>query len=131
MAAEATAAISNENRSRACELTKAHMNNLEKDLGLTLVTGGAGLIGSHIVDELLARDVEVKVVDNLSSGNILNLSRWTDHKGLHLIHEDLNNFESLREPLVNVSTVFHKAAYPEVRTGGVELASEEILEEIK
>lgn len=118
MAAEVTASISNGNSSSVQrELTKEQMNNLEKDVGLTLVTGGAGFIGSHIVDKLLAHDIQVKVVDNLSSGDILNLSRFIDDKRLHFINEDLNNFESLREHLMNVATVFHMAAYPEVRTG--------------
>ena len=41
--------------------------------GYILITGGAGFIGSHIVDRLLSMNYNVKVIDNLSTGNINNL----------------------------------------------------------
>ena len=43
-----------------------------------LVTGGAGFIGSHLVDKLLANDLHVKVLDNLSSGTMLNLKNYNE-----------------------------------------------------
>ena len=42
-----------------------------------LVTGGAGFIGSHLVDELVLKKYEVMVLDNLSTGNIKNLQKVT------------------------------------------------------
>lgn len=83
----------------------------------TLVTGGAGFIGSHIVERLLNNDVDVKVLDNLSTGDILNLSSCMNNKRLHLLQGDLRNPEDVKEALEDVKTVFHIAAYPEVRTG--------------
>jgi hypothetical protein len=44
------------------------------EIGMSLVTGGAGFIGSHIVDNLIFNNVEVKVLDKLCNGNISNLS---------------------------------------------------------
>ena len=85
--------------------------------GMTLVTGGAGFIGSHVVDRLVHYGTEVRVFDNLSAGNISNLSAHNDNKKFHFIKKDLNGAESLSEPLKDVKTVFHIAAYPEVRTG--------------
>lgn len=85
--------------------------------GLTLVTGGAGFIGSHVVDRLVHYGTEVRVFDNLSAGNISNLSAHKDNKKFHFIKKDLNDTESLSESLKDVKVVFHIAADPEVRTG--------------
>ena len=41
-----------------------------------LVTGGAGFIGSHLVDSLMEAGSEVCVLDNLSAGNLINLKQW-------------------------------------------------------
>ena len=86
-------------------------------IGLTLVTGGAGFIGSHVVDRLISNGVEIRVLDNLSAGNLLNLSAHKNNKNFHFIKKDLNDPESLKEHLIGVKTVFHIAADPEVRTG--------------
>lgn len=86
-------------------------------LGLTLVTGGAGFIGSHIVDRLVSNDTEVRVLDNLSAGSIQNTSPHKDNKKFHFINTDLKDHESLQKSMEDVKTVFHIAANPEVRTG--------------
>jgi UDP-glucose 4-epimerase len=85
--------------------------------GITLVTGGAGFIGSHIVDKLISKDVEVIVLDNLSTGNISNLSNCMNDKRLCFINNDLSNLEDMKEVFEDIKTVFHIATYPEVRTG--------------
>jgi len=86
-------------------------------MGLTLVTGGAGFIGSHVVDRLISNGVEVSVLDNLSAGSLQNLSAHKDNKNFHFINKDLDDNESLSEALQDVKIVFHIAADPEVRTG--------------
>ena len=75
-----------------------------------VVTGGAGFIGSHLVEALLARGDEVHVVDNLASGKRANVAAGAT------LHE-----RDIREPLDDVfaaarpETVFHLAAQADVR----------------
>lgn len=98
------------------------MKNAKKSLNsssmdFTLVTGGAGFIGSHVVDRLISNGVEVKVLDNLSAGSISNLSACKENKKFHFINKDLDDDKSLSKALQDVKIVFHIAADPEVRTG--------------
>ena len=85
--------------------------------GVTLVTGGAGFIGSHLVDRLISNDLEVKVIDNLSNGKLDNLKNSKENKKFHFENKDLNDFSSLKDSLQDVKFVFHMAANPEVRIG--------------
>ena len=77
----------------------------------SVVTGGAGFIGSHVVDALLARDNEVHVVDNLATGSRANVAAEAT------LHE-----RDIREPLddlvrdVGAEAVFHLAAQADVGT---------------
>jgi len=86
-------------------------------IGPTLVTGGAGFIGSYVVDKLMSNGLATKVLDNLSSGYISNLSEWTDNKNFHFLNKDLNDPDSLIGVFKDTKTVFHMAADPEVKTG--------------
>ncbi|TLX65865.1 MAG: NAD-dependent epimerase/dehydratase family protein [Thaumarchaeota archaeon] len=85
--------------------------------GPTLVTGGAGFIGSHITDKLIQEGIEVTALDNLSTGKISNLAACNGNKLFHFIKKDLNNHDGIRESLKDIKVVFHMAADPEVRTG--------------
>ena len=85
--------------------------------GPVLVTGGAGFIGSHIVDKLTDDGIEVKALDNLATGKISNLSKSKDKKTFSFIKEDLNNTQEINRSLKDIKVVFHMAADPEVRTG--------------
>ena len=85
--------------------------------GPVLVTGGAGFIGSHIVDKLVSDQVDVIALDNLSTGKLSNLTESNDKKNFCFIKEDLNNHDGVKKTLENIETVFHMAADPEVRTG--------------
>jgi len=80
-----------------------------------LVTGGAGFIGSHLVDKLIEEGYSVKVIDNLSSGSLENLSKHKDDPKLELIIGDLKKPEDISKAMDGVNTVFHYAANPEVR----------------
>ena len=88
------------------------MNN---KLGKIMITGGAGFIGSHLTQKLINENNEVVVLDNLSTGNKLNLNSCIERKNFKLIVEDLKNQTS--DHLKEIDTVFHMAADPEVRTG--------------
>lgn len=74
-----------------------------------LVTGGAGFIGSTIVQELLKKNVEVLVVDDLSAGQ---KERVPAHVPLHVI--DIQDTKSLIKVCAGVDTIFHLAAIPSV-----------------
>jgi UDP-glucose 4-epimerase len=84
-----------------------------------LVTGGAGFIGSHLVDALLARGNEVTALDNLSSGFKTNLEDAHRNSRFKLIQADLKTIE-LSHLLVDIDVVYHFAANPEVRVGEVD-----------
>lgn len=75
-----------------------------------LVTGGAGFIGSHLVERLLGRDMEVYVLDNLSTGAIRNLDAVRHSPRLHVYMDDINNVSLLTELVDRVGIVFHLAA---------------------
>jgi len=94
------------------------LDNISLDkIGTTLVTGGAGFIGSHIVERLISVGYETKVVDNLTAGRISNLSFCKENEKLSFEKMDLNDPIDFKKLLENVKTVFHLAADPEVRTG--------------
>ena len=73
-----------------------------------LVTGGAGFIGSHIVDELIALEAEVVVLDNLFTGTIDNIKHNLDK--INFIQKDLTDNSALDEALEGVEFVSHQAA---------------------
>ena len=75
-----------------------------------LVTGGAGFIGSHIVEKLLKRGIETVVLDDLSVGKPENLP-----KGAELITGDLCDRSTVQKTLSGVDVVFHQAARVSIR----------------
>jgi UDP-glucose 4-epimerase len=77
-----------------------------------LVTGGAGFIGSHIVDALLARGLGVRVVDDLSTGRVANLAGVRDR--IEWIEASLTDFDACLRATEGVDFVFHQAAIPSV-----------------
>ena len=84
----------------------------------TVVTGGAGFIGSHLVDALVARGDRVTVIDNLSTGSLANLSPHLASGSITLVRADL--LESGWEGhLKGADMVFHLAADPDVRQSAI------------
>jgi UDP-glucose 4-epimerase len=77
-----------------------------------LVTGGAGFIGSHIVEELIEKKWEVKVLDNLSAGKEDNLAKC--RKVINLIKGSITDRELLGKVLKDIDIVFHEAAQTSV-----------------
>lgn len=93
-------------------------------MGRYLVTGGAGFIGSHIVDELVRRGEAVRVLDNFSSGRRENIAHNLDR--VQLIEGDLRDLETVRGAVAGVDYVLHLGAIPSVPRSVVEpLASNE------
>ncbi|HEY2839880.1 MAG TPA: SDR family oxidoreductase [Pirellulales bacterium] len=76
-----------------------------------LVTGGAGFIGSHLVEALLARGDRVRVLDNLSTGARSNL---TENRRLEFIEGDLTDARAVAGAVLGVDCVFHEAALASV-----------------
>lgn len=75
-----------------------------------LVTGGAGFIGSHLVDRLLREGFEVTLIDDLSSGNLENVRHHTSKKDFHFIQGDIRNFNLVKRTVKEVDALFHEAA---------------------
>jgi nucleoside-diphosphate-sugar epimerase len=73
-----------------------------------LVTGGAGFIGSHLVDALLARGARVRVLDNLSNGKRSNLEHVASR--IEFLESDIRDLGVCREACAGASVVFHQAA---------------------
>ncbi len=78
----------------------------------TLVTGGAGFIGSHLVEELLAKGHRVRVLDNFSSGRQERLKPFAG--GVEIVEGDLRSRRTVREAVDGVDFVLHQAAVPSV-----------------
>lgn len=97
-----------------------------------LITGGAGFIGSHIVDKLLDNNYQVLVIDNLSSGNLKNLQDNNNLKfyKLDIVNDDLEPVFEIEQP----DFVIHLAAQTSVAysvTNPIEDANRNILGSIK
>lgn len=88
-------------------------------LGKVFITGGAGFIGSHLVDALGRNKTEVVVLDNLSSGKLGNIRQWLNTSNFVFRQGDLLTHERNRKPLSECETVFHLAANPEVRVSAI------------
>ncbi|MCI0558380.1 MAG: NAD-dependent epimerase/dehydratase family protein [Nitrososphaera sp.] len=84
-----------------------------RNISTALVTGGAGFIGSHIVDELIARGIETYVIDNLSTGSPENLAQHRQSSLLHVMIGDARDAERLLSG-TTIDVVFHEAAIASV-----------------
>ena len=80
----------------------------------TVVTGGAGFIGSHLVERLLDSSHDVIVIDNLSTGNRDNIAPFLKNKKFHFIHADITNRKDLQKIFVGNDWVFHLAALADI-----------------
>ena len=62
-----------------------------KDRKRILITGGAGFVGSHLVDKLMLDGHEVFVVDNYFTGSKRNIEQWLGHENFEMLHHDIVN----------------------------------------
>ncbi len=81
-------------------------------MAVCLVTGGAGFIGSHLVEALVERGHRVRVLDNFSTGNLANLE-GVSHR-VEVIEGDIVDLETVRHAMRGVELVFHQAALASV-----------------
>jgi UDP-glucose 4-epimerase len=105
-----------------------------------LITGGAGFIGSHVVDSLMEKGGKVVVLDNFSAGSMDNVAKWAGHPDFTIIKGDCLTRKDVRKAMNGCGVVFHLAANPEVRVGAVDtdidfeqniVATRNILEEMR
>jgi UDP-glucose 4-epimerase len=75
-----------------------------------LITGGAGYVGSNLVDALIAEGHEVFVVDNLSTGQIGNIRHLLGHERFHFVNDTILNETLIDRIVAQVDQVYHLAA---------------------
>jgi UDP-glucose 4-epimerase len=80
----------------------------------TLVTGGCGFIGSHMVDRLLTDGHEVVVIDNLSSGSLRNLEHHKGNPKLQVLTESIFDHDKIEGAFAGVECVYHLAALADI-----------------
>jgi len=79
-----------------------------------LITGVAGMIGSHLLDEMLKLDYSIIGIDNLSYGNYENISHNINHPNFKFYNVDINDFETLKILGKDIDTIIHLAAYKKI-----------------
>jgi nucleoside-diphosphate-sugar epimerase len=79
-----------------------------------IVTGGAGFIGSHIVEELIRRNIETYVIDDLSTGRLENLDAHRENELLHIVVGDGRKIMELLGDVQNIDILYHEAAIANV-----------------
>ncbi len=81
---------------------------------IAVVTGGAGFIGSHMVDTLLAHGYKVRVIDNLVGGRKANLAHLVDNPDVECFWEDIRRLEADSPIFTNAQFVFHFAGIGDI-----------------
>ncbi len=81
---------------------------------IAVVTGGAGFIGSHMVDLLLTQGFQVRVIDNLIGGHLRNLQHHSNNPNLIVEKIDINRLEAPHPLFANVRYVFHFAGIGDI-----------------
>jgi UDP-glucose 4-epimerase len=98
-------------RSRTTKIYKQLIKFMDKQI--VLVTGGCGFIGSHLVEKLVQEHYHVRVLDNLSTGKLENLSAVPLEK-IEVIIGNVSDFDTVKNAVQDCTYVFHEAAIPSV-----------------
>jgi UDP-glucose 4-epimerase len=85
-----------------------------------LVTGGAGFMGSHLIEKLLAAGNNVTVFDNLSSGTLESICSHADNSNFHFLKGDMLDDRALSRVVEDCRTVYHLAASADLKNAGIE-----------
>ena len=80
-----------------------------------LVTGGAGFIGSHVVDRLIGEGYDVTAVDNLEEGHLENVAHLKNERRFRFVKGDLRDEKGIRKVVQGNDVVFHLAAHANIR----------------
>ncbi len=80
----------------------------------SIVTGGAGFVGSHLAEKLLGLGQEVLVLDNLSTGRVENLSDFYNHPSFRFIDVDIRAEQEIQKYFEGIDWVFHLAALADI-----------------
>mgnify|MGYP002034976981 CR=1 FL=1 len=91
-----------------------HCKGEEARVRKVIVTGGAGFIGSHLVERLLSEQNEVTVLDNFIGGTMDNLKAVRSNRKLTIWEEDVGNAAEILEGFNDIDTVFHLAALADI-----------------
>jgi UDP-glucose 4-epimerase len=86
-------------------------------LNRVFVTGGAGFIGSHLVDRLLGEGNRVTVIDNLSSGSMRNIERHLANQRFIFVRGSLLDYRQLVKAMEGNDVIFHLGAHSDVMEG--------------
>ena len=89
----------------------------ERAPSVHFVTGGAGFIGSHLVDRLLARGEKVTVYDNLASGRLEWVNPHLENEAFHFVEADLLQMETLADAMAGHNMVWHLGANTDIPAG--------------
>ena len=81
-----------------------------------VVTGGAGFIGSWIVEKLVKENCNVSIIDDLSAGNMKYIDHLKDNKNVEFVKADIRDEDVLQKVCSGKDTIFHFAADPNVKT---------------
>jgi len=99
-------------------LSEGKIKNIKDSFPMkAFVTGGAGFIGSHLVDSLIKNGYSVTIYDNLSSGDKLFIQPHLEKNDCTFIKADLLDLRRVRKEIQGHDVVFHLAANPHVRLG--------------
>jgi UDP-glucose 4-epimerase len=79
-----------------------------------VITGGAGFIGSHLVDECMRMQFDVTVIDDLSVGRLSNLKQHEGKSNFHFVQADVADFEKIHNHFRGIHWVFHLAARADI-----------------